>query len=71
MLRYSDIPSKIVQLIFLDKNFYLDRVTGFAVEVIVNMIGGGSEVLNSLDATNGSEYEQETAELRLDYVNPL
>ena len=42
---------------FLDKSFYLDRVTGFAVEAISNMIGGVAEMINALDTVDGTEYE--------------
>jgi hypothetical protein len=42
----------------------LDRVVEFAVDAIINMIGGGSETLNMLDYEDGREVDQEPADVR-------
>lgn len=74
-IRHSQIPVKIVQQIVLNKNLMESTVAGrineFAVDALLQMIGGGEPLLPVLDPVSGVDVAQDPRELEEELLASL
>jgi hypothetical protein len=47
------------------------NVLEFGIDAHISMIGGGADLLHLLDAETGEEVDQETDEIRAEYLSPI
>jgi hypothetical protein len=69
ILRNSDIPIKIINNVFMEPG--KKNVLEFGLDAEISMIGGGADTLHMLDAETGLEVNQETPDIRAEYLAPM